>query len=164
MNKNLNKYKTICENEKEMENFANYFFEEIIKKIDSEKKEKKQRATIVGLYGDLGSGKTTFTKYFVKHFGISDTITSPTFVIQKKFKIESGYNFEKLYHLDVYRLKSGSELLTLDWQEISTTNKNIILIEWPEIVSEILPDDIIKIKFEFIDENKRSVELEWFDL
>jgi tRNA threonylcarbamoyladenosine biosynthesis protein TsaE len=143
---------------------------------------KNNTATVVGLFGDLGSGKTTFTQALGKSLGITDFITSPTFVIEKIYiikdiknppenplrltqtnhyeEIPEGFKtFEKLIHIDAYRLDSGKELLNLDFTEILKDSKNLILIEWPEKVAEILPSDLIKINFKFISETEREIEI-----
>jgi tRNA threonylcarbamoyladenosine biosynthesis protein TsaE len=113
-------------------------------------------ATIVGLEGDLGSGKTTFTQAVARALGVTETVTSPTFVIEKIYKLEHK-NFTHLIHIDAYRLEKGEELLKLGWHEIATDPKNLILIEWPERVREILPADMKKISFTFIDEKTREI-------
>ena len=115
-------------------------------------------ATVVGLYGDLGSGKTAFMQATAKCLGVRETVTSPTFVIEKIYKLDHQ-NFDHLIHIDSYRLKSGDELLHLGWEEIAKNPKNIIFIEWPEKVAEILPKDIKKIHFTFVDENTREIRL-----
>lgn len=115
-------------------------------------------AVIVGLYGDLGSGKTAFTQAMAKCLGVKETVTSPTFVIEKIYKLKNK-NFDHLIHIDAYRLKSGDELLRLDWEEIAKNPKNIIVIEWPEKVAEILPDNIKKIYFTFVNENTREMDV-----
>ncbi len=112
-------------------------------------------ATIVGLYGNLGSGKTTFTQSLAKYINIKDSITSPTFVIEKIYKIENE-KFKNLIHIDAYRLESGRELQNLDFEKIVEDKDNLIIIEWPENVKEILPENHIKIYCEFIDENTRK--------
>lgn len=117
----------------------------------------QNNATVVGLMGDLGSGKTTFTKAVASSLGIKNSITSPTFVIEKIYKIEIG-KFKKLIHIDVYRLESSKELSVLNWNEIVNNPENLILIEWAEKVQDLLPKDSIKIEFEFIDENKRKIK------
>ncbi|MEK7589939.1 MAG: tRNA (adenosine(37)-N6)-threonylcarbamoyltransferase complex ATPase subunit type 1 TsaE [Patescibacteria group bacterium] len=130
----------------------------------------REHAVVVAMYGDLGSGKTTFVKAIASAFGIENTVTSPTFVIEKIYPIRtdgrsklSAFNgtsqFENLIHIDAYRLKSGEELKSLGWEDISKNPKNIIFIEWPERIIEILPDNIKKIHFTFIDENVREIEI-----
>lgn len=123
-------------------------------------------AVVVGLYGDLGSGKTTFTKYFANQLGIDfDQIISPTFIIQKRFKISdseknsdgAGKQFDNLYHLDVYRIETPEEIKKLNWKEIISDPKNIILIEWANLIEEILPKGTSIIKFETISETERKI-------
>ena len=122
------------------------------------------RATVVGLYGDLGSGKTTFTQAAAKSLGIQETVTSPTFVIEKIYLLDktrskklSGGGFSHLIHIDAYRLEKSSELLHLGWNEITANPSNLIFIEWPERIADILPADMKKIQFTFIDETTREI-------
>ena len=103
--------------------------------------QKKDKAVVVGLSGDLGAGKTAFTKCIAKSFGIEDTVTSPTFVIEKIYELH-GQKFSHLVHIDAYRLENGNELLNLGWNKIISDPSNIILIEWPERVSEVMPEHI----------------------
>lgn len=114
-------------------------------------------AVIVGLYGDLGSGKTTFTQCVAKLFGIKEDITSPTFVIEKRYNVDNP-NFKQLIHIDAYRLESSKEARALGWNEISINSHNIVFIEWPERIEDILPKNHIKINFKFISENEREIE------
>lgn len=126
--------------------------------VEKEFVRNKDGAFVVGLYGDLGSGKTAFTQAVAKCLGVKETVTSPTFVIEKIYKLNNKY-FDHLIHIDAYRLKSENELLHLGWEEIAKNPKNIIFIEWPERVAEILPDDIKKISFTFIGEQTRRIEI-----
>jgi len=114
-------------------------------------------ALVVGLYGDLGSGKTTFTQAIAKHLGIKNNITSPTFVIEKKYMTENML-FENLVHIDAYRLEKPEELSALSWKETVSNTKNLILIEWPERVASLLPENHAKIMFKFISETEREIE------
>lgn len=118
----------------------------------------EDRALIVGLYGDLGSGKTTFTQDIAKIFGIKENITSPTYVIEKIYNINHS-EFKKFIHVDAYRLDSGKELLALEWERTLGDPKNIIFIEWPERVKEILPENHLKINFKFLSEFEREIEI-----
>lgn len=142
--------KKILNNIKEMEEFAGFF----IKKI----KGNKENATIFGLQGDLGAGKTTFVKSAASALGVEGVVTSPTFVIEKIYKLPKGEQFSRIIHIDAYRLERDRELLSLGWGSISNDPQNLILIEWPERVAEILPKDVHRICFSFIDENTREVE------
>ncbi|MFT5179685.1 MAG: tRNA threonylcarbamoyladenosine biosynthesis protein TsaE [Candidatus Paceibacteria bacterium] len=127
----------------EMEVFANTFLSHI---------SPAETATVVGLSGDLGSGKTTFTKILAKELGIVDHITSPTFVIQKKYNILNHPDFDTLIHIDAYRLEEKGELEVLDWKELTENSKNLILVEWPELVGVDAT-----LNFKYIDETTREI-------
>lgn len=129
------------------------------KKFTESLEPKKENAIVVALYGDLGSGKTIFVKGVGEAFGIKETITSPTFVIQKKYKLKSQ-KFKTLYHIDAYRLRDSNELIAIGWHEIVKNNKNIIFIEWPTYVRNILPEDTYNMMFTFIDKHTRKIGLE----
>ena len=116
------------------------------------------RAVVVALAGDLGSGKTTFTKAVAEELGVADTITSPTFVIEKINEL-SSQKFKHLIHIDAYRLERAEELVHLGWNEIISDPSNLILIEWPERVPGIIPENARKISFKFIDETTREISI-----
>jgi tRNA threonylcarbamoyladenosine biosynthesis protein TsaE len=118
-----------------------------------------EQATIIGLYGNLGSGKTAFTKCLAKELGIHEVITSPTFVIMKLYETKNE-KFKRLIHIDAYRLESGKELQILDFESLVNNKNNLIVIEWPENVKEILTKDHKKIHCSFIDENTRQYDVE----
>ena len=118
--------------------------------------EPKDEAYIVALQGELGAGKTTFAQFIAKLLGVDANITSPTYVIQKTYDIEKG-RFKKLVHIDAYRLEDESELLALKWQDIQRDPANIILVEWPEKVSGLIPDNSLWIRFEHEDEGTRII-------
>ena len=96
---------------------------------------------------------------FAKELGITEHVTSPTFVIMKKYEVKHSYfnNFNTLVHIDAYRLESGAELAALAFSGIVGNPKNIIFIEWPERVKEVLPKSIVIIEFAFVDETTRDI-------
>lgn len=102
---------------------------------------------IICLEGELGSGKTIFTKGIANALGIKESITSPTFTIIKEYEGELP-----LYHMDVYRLNGNVEGLGIE--EYFTKN-GVVVIEWADTIKELLPKEKIVIKFKVIDENKR---------
>ena len=108
----------------------------------------RKNATVVGLFGDLGAGKTSFTQGIARAFGIKGHITSPTFVLEKIYKLGKKFPYDHLIHIDAYRLNGGGEMQALGWKEIEENSKNIVFIEWPERIESILPEDMIKIYFE----------------
>lgn len=117
-------------------------------------------ASILALSGDLGSGKTAFTQGLAKALGISDAITSPTFVIEKIYQVTGSSLWKRVIHIDAYRLAGGSELMTLGFGEIIKDPYNIVIIEWPEKVSDVIPADAQTISFKFIDEEIREISYE----
>ena len=121
----------------------------------------KNQVRVIGLEGELGSGKTKFIQGFAKGLGIRQRLTSPTFVLLKKYKVTS-YKLQVtsyLYHIDCYRLNKPKELLDLDFKEIISNPQNIVLIEWAEKVRKILPKNTIWIKFEIINQNERKIKI-----
>ena len=102
---------------------------------------------VICLNGELGSGKTIFTKGFAQAMEITDTITSPTFTIIKEYEGDMP-----LYHMDVYRLDEESFDIGIE----EYFNKNgICIIEWADNIKSILPKERLEIKFKVIEENKR---------
>ena len=110
------------------------------------------KGAIVGLTGDLGSGKTTFTKFLAKKIGVKDNLNSPTFTILKIY--EGDFH---LYHMDVYRLENAGYDYELDE---FIYNEGVSVIEWYEYIKDMLPNEILSIKFKFIDDTKREVLIE----
>lgn len=121
----------------------------------------KNTATVVGLSGDLGAGKTAFTKCIAELLGITDVVTSPTFILEKVYNIPEGgivsERFAKLVHIDAYRLEEGKDMGALGWETLLADSHNIIFLEWPEQVESALPEDMIKLSFEFVSEEVRRV-------
>ncbi len=125
-------------------------------------------AKVVGLYGDLGAGKTTFTQYVARAFGVEETVVSPTFVIEKIYELpQLKYvetpkfplpHFIHLIHIDAYRLEKSEELVRLGWRNITSDSTNLIFIEWPERVADIMPAHI-RLNFTHVSENVREVEI-----
>ncbi len=106
---------------------------------------------IICLDGELGSGKTIFTKGIADALGIKDTITSPTFTIIKEYEGELP-----LYHMDVYRLDGKTEGVGI---EEYFTKGGVVVIEWAQTIKDILPEERLEIKFKIVDENKRILVL-----
>ena len=116
----------------------------------------KNKSFVIGLEGDLGGGKTTFLQGVAKGLGIKHRITSPTFIIIKKFSI-FNLQFSNFYHIDCYRIERPKDILNLGFKEIISNPKNIITIEWAERIQKILPAETIILKFEFIDQKTRKI-------
>lgn len=127
--------------------------------------ERSRRAIIIALSGELGSGKTTFTQGFMKALGVEHHITSPTFIVFRKYSIKGGrtsqiLRFKKYpevrppkiesrfaYHFDLYRLDKPQDVLKLGFKKIINNPQNIVLIEWPEIIKKQLPKNTIWVYF-----------------
>ena len=116
-----------------------------------------KKCDIIVLSGDLGSGKTKFVEGVLTYFGKQDEISSPTFTIVNEYDAK-----EKIYHFDVYRLEDIDEFYAIGGEEYF--EKGICLIEWGEIIEEILPKRYLKITFDREPENdtKRKMQFECF--
>lgn len=112
----------------------------------------------MALFGDLGSGKTTFVKALAKKLGVEKEITSPTFVIMKKYETNQG-DIKELIHIDCYRLSSMEDAESIGFSEILERENAVIVLEWPERVWPLIKKRARKISFEYIDETKRKVTL-----
>lgn len=116
-------------------------------------------AVVLALNGNLGSGKTIFVQGFCHFFKVKQKIVSPTFVLMKSFRLHSPkIKFQRIYHLDCYRLQTPKEILALNFKEIINEPQNIVLIEWPEKIKKFLPRKTIKIEFRHgLKENERTI-------
>ena len=111
---------------------------------------------IITLNGDLGAGKTVFSKGIAKGLGVKETVVSPTFTIMCQYL--SGRL--ELYHFDMYRLSSGLEAEEFGFSEYILNPKSVSLIEWSENVKNILPKNLIKVTIEKISETSRKIKVE----
>lgn len=110
---------------------------------------------VVALIGDLGTGKTALTKYIAEGLGVTEVINSPTFTIVKEYR--SGRL--PLYHFDVYRLGSGSELLDTGAEDM-LYGDGVCVVEWADIVADVLPEDSLVVMLSYGEgEGVRSAEI-----
>lgn len=118
-----------------------------------------KQALVVALFGDLGTGKTTFVKGFIRGLGIRERIQSPTFVLYKKFFLpkQKYSQFKKVIHVDAYRLKNYRDLLRLGFQKELQDRQNLILIEWADRIKKILPKNTLSIYFFHKKKNERTI-------
>ena len=106
----------------------------------------ESRAALITLSGELGAGKTAFTKAMAHVLGIEETITSPTFVLEKIYLLGGETaKFKRLIHIDAYRLESGKDLIPLGFHDLMQDSGNLIVLEWPERVETALPEPTTKI-------------------
>jgi len=120
--------------------------------------EKKNRqAVVLGLQGDLGSGKTTFAQDVAKYLGVTEEVTSPTFIIQKSYQLPEGKKFSRLVHIDAYRLDASEQLERLGFAELLKEEDTLIIVEWPEKVPKALPQHTQHLLFTFVNDTTREV-------
>ncbi len=122
----------------ETENFAY----ELAAKISAPK--------VICLTGDLGAGKTAFTRGFARYFGIEKGVSSPTFIIMHRYE-----GREVINHYDLYRLSDFDELLDIGFEE--QIESGISIIEWPDNFMEYLPDDKIVVRITRLGDNERLI-------
>jgi len=112
-----------------------------------------EEGTVVALFGELGSGKTQFVKGVCEALGIDKSnVSSPTFTIVNEYE-----GCFPVYHLDLYRIKKQEEVFELGFVEYVESN-GICLIEWPEIVENLLPLHTIGLHFRHVDRYRRRIE------
>ena len=125
----------------------------------------KSGAVAVVLRGDLGAGKTTFAQGFAKGLGVKEPVKSPTFVILKRYHLQNVRCqmsdvrcFRYFYHIDCYRFKNARDARALGLAEILKSPANLVLIEWPERIKNILSKkQTITVKFSHINETARKI-------
>ena len=114
-------------------------------------------ATVLAFCGDLGAGKTTFIQGLGKAFGLKEKqITSPTFVIMKKYPLKKSL-FKQLIHIDCYRLNKESEIESLGWSELIADSNNLIAVEWSDRIMNLMPDQTQMIRLTWIDAKNREI-------
>lgn len=107
---------------------------------------------VICLTGDLGAGKTAFTRGFARYFGIEKGVSSPTFIIMHRYE-----GSEVINHYDLYRLSDFDELLDIGFEE--QIESGISIIEWPDSFMQYLPDDKIVVRITRLGDNERKIEL-----
>ena len=133
--------------------------EEETRNIAKKFAEKLKVGDIIVLSGDLGTGKTKFTQGILSFFDLEDEISSPTFTIVNEYNAKDGTN---IYHFDVYRLSDSDEFLAIGGEEYF--EKGICIIEWGEMIEDVLPANYTKIIFERNEESldERILRIENF--
>jgi len=106
-----------------------------------------ETATVIALSGDLGAGKTTFSQGLLKALGVRRRVISPTFLLVRPYEL-SHQNYSRAFHIDCYRLKHAHELRALGFSEMINNPKHLVLIEWPELIEELLPEKILRVTIE----------------
>ncbi len=109
---------------------------------------------IIAFYGSMGAGKTTFIKALCQQLGVEDVITSPTFAIVNEYTDGKG---NPIYHFDFYRIKRIEEVYDMGYEDYFYSG-NLCLLEWPELIEDILPDDAIRVKISVDNDGCRLLE------
>ncbi|HEY0979704.1 MAG TPA: tRNA (adenosine(37)-N6)-threonylcarbamoyltransferase complex ATPase subunit type 1 TsaE [Candidatus Paceibacterota bacterium] len=118
---------------------------------------KESGATLVTLSGELGAGKTTFTQAVARALGITEPVTSPTFVLAKSYALPEGLAFRELLHIDAYRLAGGKDLDKIGVPEALQDTGTLILLEWPERVADGLPPADVTLRLEANEDGTRTL-------
>ena len=108
----------------------------------------QEKGLVIAFYGKMGAGKTTFIKALCEELGVEDVITSPTFAIVNEYSLPLGGRLEgALYHFDFYRIKKIEEVYDMGYEDYFYSG-NLCLIEWPELIEDLLPEDALRVTIE----------------
>lgn len=118
--------------------------------------------SVIGLKGNLGTGKTQFVKGVASYFRVTEIVNSPTFLIVNEYLANYGSNNGlKIFHFDLYRINTPEELSTIGFDEYINDKNSISLIEWSDIAEKYLNKQLKTVTFEYgEDENERIIETE----
>ncbi len=111
---------------------------------------------IFAFYGKMGAGKTTFIQSVCRAIGSDDVVTSPTFAIINEYRTKQN---NPLFHFDFYRIKNMEEAFDLGYEDYFYSG-NYCLIEWPELIEPLLPENIVAVKIEVGDDASRNISAE----
>lgn len=114
---------------------------------------------VFAFYGKMGAGKTTFIKHLCEEMGTQDVVNSPTFAIVNVYDVERPYQGE-VYHFDCYRLKDVREAMDFGAEEYLYSG-NYCFIEWPDMITSLLPDDTVNVYIEVLDNDERQLTLDF---
>ena len=111
-------------------------------------------AKVFAFYGKMGAGKTTFIKAICEELGVEDVITSPTFALVNEYTAGNG---APVYHFDFYRIKRLDEVYDMGYEDYFYGG-NLCLLEWPELIEDILPDDAMRVSITEQEDGSRVIE------
>ena len=107
-------------------------------------------------YGEMGTGKTTFIKELCAYLGVQEGVTSPTYSLINEYLYLEGKQPASIYHFDLYRLNSLEEALDIGIEEY-LEGPNYCFMEWPELIEAILPEEVVKISLEIVEDSMRKI-------
>lgn len=131
---------------------------EVGQKLAASLIEAKRNHMTIGLVGDLGSGKTTFTQGFAEGLGIEKDVISPTFILMREY--EAGE--KNFYHVDLYRLEDSveDEVENIGLTDIWDRKGNVVVVEWADKITDIMPKDAYWVYFENLGEGKHKIKIQ----
>jgi tRNA threonylcarbamoyladenosine biosynthesis protein TsaE len=118
--------------------------EEVVRGLDGR--------NVVAFCGSMGAGKTTLISAIMEHLGSSDTVTSPTFALVNQYGTASG---DVVYHFDFYRINRIEEVFDMGYEEYFYSG-DLCLIEWPELIEDLLPEDAMVVRIEVLSPTERK--------
>lgn len=126
---------------------------------DVKKRSSQDHATLITFSGDLGAGKTTMIQEMAKQLEVAEDLSSPTYVIYKIYTIPHAAPWKHLIHGDMYRLESSSEIVQLGWKQLLEDPENIICVEWPEKITEVIPEWAAHVVLHHEGGDSRSIDI-----
>ena len=108
---------------------------------------------VIALYGEMGAGKTTFTKALCRALNVIEGVNSPTFTLINEYRTEEG---ELIFHFDFYRINKLEEAFDIGFEEFIDSGY-LCIIEWPEKIEQILPPDTLRVKISVLEDGTREV-------
>lgn len=130
--------------------------EEQLKEVAEALLEALDGRTVVALRGEMGAGKTTLIRSVAEALGAEDQVTSPTFALVNQYE---GANGERIFHFDFYRIERPEEAFDMGYEEYFYSD-GLCLVEWPEKVEELLPDEVMKVTITPTSPTKRTITIE----
>lgn len=112
---------------------------------------------VVAFYGSMGAGKTTFIRALCEELGVTDVVTSPTFAIVNEYEVDRAEDFS-IFHFDFYRIKRLEEVYDMGYEDYFY-GSSLCLIEWPELIEELLPDDCLRVTIRVLDDGSREISV-----
>ncbi|WP_320051661.1 tRNA (adenosine(37)-N6)-threonylcarbamoyltransferase complex ATPase subunit type 1 TsaE [uncultured Acetobacteroides sp.] len=110
---------------------------------------------VIALYGQMGAGKTTLIKHICKVLDVQDVVNSPSFSLVNEYQRPNG---DPIYHFDFYRINKIEEAFDFGYEEYFFSN-NLCLIEWPEVIEDLIPDDAVKLTIQVLGDGRREIQI-----